>query len=81
MVEAVAADVVDVVDENIEKVLVYEYVLYVKRIRVFSSPFFQSDRLPRYALKYKDAKYNIRVIKNIGTVVSITIHTPYHLYK
>lgn len=80
MVEAVAADVVDVVvDENIEKV--YEYVLYVKRIRVFSSPFFQSDRLPRYALKYKDAKYNIRVIKNIGTVVSITIHTPYHLYK
>lgn len=80
MVEAVAADVVDVVvDENIEKV--YEYVLYVKRIRVFSSPFFQSDRLPRYALKYKDAKYNIRVIKNIGTVVSITIHTPYYLYK
>ena len=80
MVEAVAADVVDVVvDENIEKL--YEYVLYVKRIRVFNSPFFESDRLPRYALRYKDAKYNIRVIKNIGTVVSITIHTPYHLYK
>ena len=42
MVEAVAADVVDVVvDENIEKL--YEYVLSVKRIRVFNSPFFQSD--------------------------------------
>ena len=76
MVEAVAADVVDVVvDENIEKL--YEYVLYVKRIRVFNSPFFQSDR--SCIMQYKDAKYNIRVIKNIGTWYRSFNNYPYAL--